>query len=319
MPNTRLPAGSTSASGRRPPPSKARWSAGHPTIGVNVDRATYDVLDARRRAEGKTWAALLLGDLTDRDAERASTRTEGAAAERKAADRELAILRREHAATLAAAEEHAEARERAASEWTRAAVAEAEARGRAQADPALIAEVERARQEAESWQAGSVTLLRYFEERGTMLQEWADEPSQAAALSSWLNAQEAAIRATLVRQADQLPLPRQVAAEIEAARADERTLVLEAAAGRSVELQRTHATERATLQAERDAARAALATATARLHDLETVVAGLNSEAIAERARRDPSDWLLGLEAALARVAAQPRLTALAAAQEPDR
>lgn len=124
MPNTHLAARSTTASERRRPPSKARWSSAHPTIGVNVDRATYDVLDARRRAERKTWADLLLGDLTNRDAELASIRAEGSAAERKVSDSELDALRREHSAALAAARER-----------TRGAFPEAELRGRAQADP----------------------------------------------------------------------------------------------------------------------------------------------------------------------------------------
>ncbi|MHB1940780.1 MAG: hypothetical protein ACYCS9_08165 [Candidatus Dormibacteria bacterium] len=147
MANRRLSAIPAQAPGRPRPPSKARWAAAHPTIGVNIDRPAYERLDARRRAEGKTWAELFLGALAERDAELAASRadgfTEGRAAAQEAVESALTGIRREHRAAMANAAQEAEA----------AAVAAYE-RGRAEADPA------------------AVDALRQWQGAGAALWEW---------------------------------------------------------------------------------------------------------------------------------------------------
>jgi hypothetical protein len=47
----------------RQPPSRARYAAAHPTIGIHVDRATYDRLLALRDQSGLSFAQLILRTL----------------------------------------------------------------------------------------------------------------------------------------------------------------------------------------------------------------------------------------------------------------
>lgn len=136
--------------------------------------------------------------------------------------------------------------------------------------------------------------------------------TRAPAVARWLDAQESAIQAALGLRPDELPLPRRVAAAIGEALKEERAVVLTVAGERVAKLQGTHAAELASATDRMRDLEVALATATNRIRDLDAVMAGVNAEDIAERARRDPSDWLLGLEAAFTRVAAQPRLIARA-------
>lgn len=166
------------------------------------------------------------------------------------------------------------------------------------------------------WRSGAEVLVTYFAERGEMLVKSVSGSSRAPVVARWLDAQESAIQAALGLRADELPLPRRVAAAIEEARKEERAVVRTAAGERVAELQGTHAAELATATKRIRDLEVALATATDRIRDLEAVAAGADAESLAERARRNPSDWLLGLSAALSRVAAQPQLNALAAGRE---
>lgn len=149
----------------------SQWSIDNPTIGVNVKRATYDILDARRRAEGKTWAAFLLGDLEQHDAGRTAARAEGQVAERKVANRELRDLRREHEEAMTAAHQQHALEMTAAAEQAQLDVNAAYQQGRAEADPTLQLQ----------HQVDQLKLRRYeatfdaYENHGTNLDQAVDQ------------------------------------------------------------------------------------------------------------------------------------------------
>ena len=292
------------AARRSPAPSKAAWHEAHPTIGVSVAPAQRDAIAAAAQAAGTTMGAHLLGGH-----ERAAA-AEARLRHAQAAHRtQLAALKRDHAAALTAANQQAQV-----------AVAAAEARGRTQADPDLRAAAAAALRAAQDWQAGFALLLDYFGERGDALLRGVTDPARSAATARWLDAQERTVDLQLAMRAVRPPLPREFARELAAARDEGRregASAGRAAARREVATAETaladHTQELAAATVRTAELERTLTTAQGRIADLEAVVAGVDAEALAERARRDPSDWLLRLSAAAAGVKAQPRLAAVAA------
>lgn len=256
-------------------PSKDRDAAENPTVGVRMTRFQHDALAARAAALNVSMAKIILSGLADKDEAVAEAHSQsfakGEAAARRVLNREMGQRDREHREALAEAKESSDAHERAA-------IAEAELRGRAQADPELRAEAEQARLRAQEWRSGAVTLMRYFEDRGTKLLDWAT-PSLRPTLSRWLDAQEATIRAEFGRQADQLPLPRQVAAEIAAA--EKQAITLAVSETRRKLLPQIAAAEVALAKAghQLDALRAELATAQEKLVETQTELTDARLEA----------------------------------------
>ncbi len=145
---------------REPRPSRARYRAGHRTLGLDVPLAAWEALDARRAAEGKTFSQLLLGALADHDAAIAEVRERARAAEDRlgevesARQAEIAELRRELAAAGQRAQQQAQAAVASVYEQGRAALAAAYRRGRAEADPA-------AAQELAYWREAAPALFRW--------------------------------------------------------------------------------------------------------------------------------------------------------------
>lgn len=232
-------------------PSKDRDAAENPTVGVRMTRAQRDALAARAEAAGVSMGALLLSGLADKDQAVAAAHdegfTEGAARQREADARHLAALDRDHQRALAALRRDHKAGLTAAAKQAQLAVEAAYQRGLAEADPAQIARAEEARDVARSWQVGVTALLRHFEARGEMLLTRA-EPSTRVTVERLLDAQERAVQLAFGRQADNVPLPRQLAAAVAAAVEDEDALLSHVAGKRIAQLQRDHADAVAKLQ-----------------------------------------------------------------------
>ncbi len=117
MPRGRIASVGEAPTRRLPPPSRALWRQQHPTIAVTVDRATYEGLDVRRKAEGRSFADILLGDRADRDRELAEAcahgRLDGEAAAQNVASGQLNAILAEHQAAMAAAAEQIRAADEA--------------------------------------------------------------------------------------------------------------------------------------------------------------------------------------------------------------
>jgi len=257
------------------------------TIGVEMPVADAEALRARSDAAGVPVGAILRGDLEARDAELSAATARVERAARKAASGELARLRREHGTELGALRRQLAVERKAVPETVRLAVERALAEadtpaGRAAAhrQAAVHAELERlevaevAEQEART--------------RARQLRVEADAAEAQERLAQLRGDHDAELEAAERRGEDRM-----------AGVAAERITAAQGAAGR--------------LQPEVERLGSALAEAQERLADLEAVVAGVDAEALAERARRDPSDWLVGLAAATAIMAARPRLAAVAA------
>lgn len=269
-------------------PRSAAQRALFATIGVEMPIADAEAIHARARAAGVAVGAILRGDHAARERERAAAIGRAQRDAQRAVAAELGQARREHGTVvaalrrqLAAAEQAAAGREQAAVERALAAADTPAGRAALHRDAAVHAELERL--EVAEIEAQEVRA------RADRLRAEADATDQQERL--------ARLRSDRDR-------------ELAAAERRGEARMAGVAAARITAVQ----SEADRLRPEIERLEAALAAATDRMRDLEAVVAGVDAQALAERARRDPSDWVAAYAAGFARVAAQPRLERVVAA-----